>query len=105
MIIVSAAAIAILLVCIIVVLICLRKFKWYVKTTLNSSKFQGFFLLTFNFFFYKMHSAGKGKRTASSIYSLVGANDILRMDVKTLDQGNVQNRFNETWNILEQEMT
>lgn len=52
-----------------------------------------------------MHFAGKGKRTASSIYLLVGANDILRMDVKTLDQGNVQNRFNETWNILEQEMT
>lgn len=52
-----------------------------------------------------MHSAGKGKRTASSIYSLVGANDILRMDVKTLAQGNVQNRFNVTWNILEQEMT
>lgn len=52
-----------------------------------------------------MHSAGKGKRTASSIYSLVGANDILPMDVKTLAQGNVQNRFNVTWNILEQEMT
>lgn len=52
-----------------------------------------------------MHFAGKGKRTASSIYSLVGANDILQMDVKTLAQGNVQNRFNVTWNIPEQEMT
>lgn len=52
-----------------------------------------------------MHFAGKGKSTASSIYLLVGANDILRMDVKILAQGNVQNRFNVTWNILEQEMT
>lgn len=60
-----------------------------IRTTVNSSNFQ-------NFFFHKMHFAGKGKRTASSIYSLVGANDILRMDVKTLAQGNVQNRFNVT---------
>lgn len=69
------------------------------------SGFVFFFFINFQFFFYKMHSAGKGKRTASSIYSLVGANDILRMDVKTLVQGNVQNRFNVTWNIPEQEMT
>lgn len=75
------------------------------ENNLKFVKISGFFFIDFQFFFYKMHSAGKGKRTASSIYSLVGANDILRMDVKTLAQGNVQNRFNVTWNILEQEMT
>lgn len=67
-----------------------------IRTTVNSSNFQNFFWINFQFFFHKMHFAGKGKRTASSIYSLVGANDILRMDVKTLAQGNVQNRFNVT---------
>lgn len=75
------------------------------ENNLKFVKISGFFFIDFQFFFYKMHSAGKGKRTASSIYSLVGANDILPMDVKTLAQGNVQNRFNVTWNILEQEMT
>lgn len=75
------------------------------ENNLKFVKISGFFFIDFQYFFYKMHSAGKGKRTASSIYSLVGANDILRMDVKTLAQGNVQNRFNVTWNILEQEMT
>lgn len=75
------------------------------ENNLKFVKISGFFFIDFQFFFYKMHSAGKGKRTASSIYSLVGANDILRMDVKTLAQGNVQNRFNVTRNILEQEMT
>lgn len=75
------------------------------ENNLKFVKISGFFFIDFQFFFYKMHSAGKGKRTASSIYSLVGANDILRMDVKTLAQGNVQNRFNVTWNIPEQEMT
>lgn len=50
-----------------------------------------------------MHIEGKEKRTASSIYSLVGANDTLRMDVKILPQGNVQNHV--TWNIPEWEMT
>lgn len=66
------------------------------ENNLKFVKISGFFFIDFQFFFYKMHSAGKGKRTASSIYSLVGANDILRMDVKTLAQGNVQNRFNVT---------
>lgn len=75
------------------------------ENNLKFVKISGFFFIDFQFFFYKMHSAGKGKRTASSIYSLVGANDILPMDVKTLAQGNVQNRFNVTWNIPEQEMT
>lgn len=66
------------------------------ENNLKFVKISGFFFIDFQFFFYKMHSAGKGKRTASSIYSLVGANDILRMDVKILAQGNVQNRFNVT---------
>lgn len=66
------------------------------ENNLKFVKISGVFFIDFQFFFYKMHSAGKGKRTASSIYSLVGANDILRMDVKTLAQGNVQNRFNVT---------
>lgn len=51
-----------------------------------------------------MYFAGKEKRTASSIYSQVGANDTLRMDVKILTQGNVQNHV--TWKIPpEPEMT
>lgn len=66
------------------------------ENNLKFVKISGVFFIDFQFFFYKMHSAGKGKRTASSIYSLVGANDILRMDVKTLAKGNVQNRFNVT---------
>lgn len=62
-----------------------------IRTTVNSSNFQIFKKYCSKYFIFKMYFAGKEKRTASSIYSQVVANDTLRMDVKILTQGNVQN--------------